>query len=63
MVAARYRRVPVRRAEATPGGPLFSTAGFKCGGPVGPPPPGAKPRYYRCNHGRQVFEFLVPGFS
>jgi hypothetical protein len=49
--------------EATPGGPLFSTAGFKCGGPVGPPPPGAKPRYYHCNHGRQVFEFLVPGFS
>jgi hypothetical protein len=49
--------------EVTPAGPLFSTAGFKCGGPVGPPPPGAKPRYYHCNHGRQMFEFLVPGFS
>ena len=49
--------------EATPAGPLFSTRGFKCGGPVGPPPAGAKPRYYHCKHQRQLFEFLVPGFS
>ena len=49
--------------EATPGGPLFSVPGFKCNGPVGPPPPGSKPRYYHCSHGSQRFEFLVPGFS
>lgn len=49
--------------EATPAGPLFSIPGFTCGEPVGPPPPGVKPRYYHCSHGRQRFEFLVPGFS
>jgi hypothetical protein len=49
--------------EATPGGPLFTSPGFSCSGPVGPPPPGAKPRYYHCGHRRQRFEFLVPGFS
>lgn len=49
--------------EATPGGPLFTSPGFSCVGPVGPPPPGSKPRYYRCDRRRQRFEFLVPGFS
>ena len=49
--------------EATPGGPLFTSPGFSCSGPVGPPPPGSKPRYYHCDHRRQRFEFLVPGFS
>ena len=49
--------------EATPGGPLFTSPGFSCSGPVGPPPPGSKPRYYQCEHRRQGFEFLVPGFS
>jgi hypothetical protein len=49
--------------EATPGGPLFSTSGFTCTGPVGPPPPHSEPRYYRCTRGREWFEFLVPGFS
>ncbi len=49
--------------EATPGGPLFSTAGFGCGGPVGPPPPHSQPRYYHCSDRDERFEFLVPGFS
>jgi hypothetical protein len=49
--------------EATPGGPLFSTPGFTCTGPIGPPLPHSKPRYYRCTRGREWFEFLVPGFS
>ena len=49
--------------EATPGGPLFTSPGFTCSGPVGPPPPGSKPRYYRCDRRGQRFEFLVPGFS
>jgi hypothetical protein len=49
--------------EATPGGPLFTSPGFSCSGPVGPPPPGAALRYYRCDHRRQRFEFVVPGFS
>jgi hypothetical protein len=49
--------------EATPGGPLFTAPGFSCSGPVGPPPPGSKPRYYHCNRRRQRLEFLVPGFS
>jgi hypothetical protein len=49
--------------EATPAGPLFSSPGFSCSGPVGPPPPRAKPRYYHCSHRRRMFEFLVPGFS
>jgi hypothetical protein len=49
--------------EATPGGPLFTSPGFRCGGPVGPRLPRTKPRYYHCNHRRQMFEFLVPGFS
>jgi hypothetical protein len=49
--------------EASPAGPLFTSPGFSCSGPVGPPPPGARPRYYHCNHRRQMFEFLVPGFS
>jgi hypothetical protein len=49
--------------EATPAGPLFSVRGFSCRGPIGPPPPGAKPRYYHCTRRRQMFEFLVPGFS
>jgi hypothetical protein len=49
--------------EATPGGPLFTSPGFGCVGPVGPPPPGSKPRYYQCDRRRQRFEFLVPGFS
>jgi hypothetical protein len=49
--------------EATPGGPLFTSPGFSCSGPVGPPPPGSKPRYYHCDRRRQRFEFLVPGFS
>jgi hypothetical protein len=48
---------------ATPGGPLFTTPGFTCTGPVGPPPPGSKPRYYRCTRGRTGFEFTVAGFS
>ncbi len=49
--------------EATPGGPLFSVPGFICTGPVGPPPPHSKARYYRCTRGHETFEFLVPGFS
>ncbi len=49
--------------EATPAGPLFTSPRFRCSGPVGPPPPGARPRYYHCNHRRKMFEFLVPGFS
>ena len=49
--------------EPTPAGPQFRSPGFRCSGPVGPPLPGAKPRYYRCNHRRQMYEFLVPGFS
>ncbi len=49
--------------EATPAGPLLTSPGFSCNGPVGPPPPGASPRYYYCSHRRQLFEFLVPGFS
>jgi hypothetical protein len=49
--------------EATPGGPLFTSPGFSCSGPVGPPPPGSKPRYYQCDRRRQRLEFLVPGFS
>ena len=49
--------------EATPGGPLFTSPRFSCSGPIGPPPPRAKPRYYHCNRRRQRFEFLVPGFS
>jgi hypothetical protein len=49
--------------EATPGGPLFTAPRFSCSGPVGPPPPGSKPRYYQCDRRRQRFEFLVPGFS
>jgi hypothetical protein len=49
--------------EATPGGPLFSIPGFTCIDPIGPPPPGSKPRYYRCRNGIRRFEFLVPGFS
>jgi hypothetical protein len=55
--------VRASRYEATPGGPLFTSPGFSCSGPVGPPPPGAKPRYYHCVHGRETFEFLMPGFS
>jgi hypothetical protein len=55
--------VRASRYEATPGGPLFTSPGFSCGGPVGPPPPGSKPRYYHCDRRRQRFEFLVPGFS
>jgi hypothetical protein len=55
--------VRASRYEATPGGPLFTSPGFSCGGPVGLPPPRAKPRYYYCDHRRQRFEFLVPGFS
>jgi hypothetical protein len=49
--------------EATPGGPPFTPPRFSCSGPVGPPPPGAKPRYYHCDERRHRFEFLVPGFS
>jgi hypothetical protein len=49
--------------EATPAGPLFTSTGFSCDGPIGPPLPRAKQRYYHCNHRRQMFEFLVPGFS
>jgi hypothetical protein len=49
--------------EATPGGPLFTSPGFSCSGPVGIPPPGTKPRYYRCDDRGKSFEFLVPGFS
>ena len=49
--------------EATPGGPLFTSPGFSCSGPVGPPPPGSKQRYYQCDRRRQRFEFLLPGFS
>jgi hypothetical protein len=55
--------VRASRYEATPGGPLFTSPGFSCSGPVGPPPPGSKPRYYQCDRRRQRFEFLVPGFS
>ena len=55
--------VRASRYEATPGGPLFTSPGFSCRGPVGPPPPGAKPRYYQCDRARQRFEFVVPGFS
>ena len=49
--------------EATPGGPMFSTPGFSCTGPVGPPRPHSKPRYYRCTRAGEEFRFLVPGFS
>jgi hypothetical protein len=68
----RVSRITCRRAaaavrastfEATPAGPQFSVPGFACTGPVGPPPPGSRPRYYHCRHRRQAFEFLVPGSS
>ncbi len=68
----RVIRIPCSRAaaalragsyEATPGGPLFTSPGFSCSGPVGPPPPGSKPRYYHCERRRQQLAFLVPGFS
>ena len=49
--------------ELTPGGPLFSTPGFACQSPIGPPPPRSKPRYFRCTHRHERFEFLVPGSS
>jgi hypothetical protein len=51
------------RFELTPGGPLFSTPGFFCSSPIGPPLPGTKPRYFRCTHRRERFEFLVAGSS
>jgi hypothetical protein len=72
LTTLRVIRIPCSRAaaavrassyEATPAGPLFTSPGFSCSGPVGPPPPRARPRYYHCNHRRQTFEFLVPGFS
>jgi hypothetical protein len=47
----------------TPGGPVFSIRGFRCQGPVGPRPPGEKPRFYTCIRPGHSFEFLVPGFS
>lgn len=49
--------------ELTPGGPLFSTPGFVCNSPIGPPLPGSKPRFFKCAHRRERFEFLVPGSS
>lgn len=49
--------------ELTPGGPLFSTPGFVCSSPIGPPLPGMKPRYYRCAHRRERVEFLLAGSS
>ena len=49
--------------EPTPGGPLFTSPRFRCGGPVGPRLRGTRPRYYHCHRWRQAFEFLVPGFS
>lgn len=61
--ASAASAVRASRFEATPGGPLFSTRGFICTGPIGPPPPHSKPRYYCCTRGREEFEFLVPGFS
>lgn len=62
----RVIRIAAVRAssyEATPAGPLFTSPGFSCSGPAGPPLPGAKPRYYHYKDRRQMFEFLVPGFS
>ena len=49
--------------QATPAGPRFTSPGFSCGGPIGPRLQGTKPRYYHCNHRREMFKFLVPGFS
>jgi len=49
--------------EATPGGPLISTAGYSCSGPVGPPPPNSRPRFYRCSRAGASLRFIVPGFS
>ncbi len=64
-ISCSRAKAALKRATfaATPGGPEFSTPGFMCGGPVGPPPPHSKPRYYHCTRGRGTFEFLVPGFS
>jgi hypothetical protein len=55
--------VRASRYEATPGGPLFTSPRFSCGGPEGPRLRGTVPRYYHCHRRRQAFEFLVPGFS
>jgi hypothetical protein len=50
----------------TPAGPQFSTKGFYCTSPVGPPPPGSSgPRLYSCttDSGREKLTFTVPEFQ
>jgi len=51
---------------ATPAGPQFSTKGFYCTSPVGPPPPGSSAaRLYSCTSqsGREKLTFTVPEFE
>jgi hypothetical protein len=43
------------RFELTPGGPLFTTPGFTCQSPVGPPLRG--PRFTVCTSGRRSLRF------
>lgn len=51
---------------ALPAGPQFSTKGFYCSSPVGPPPPGSTaPRPYSCTSksGRKKLTFTVSEFE
>jgi hypothetical protein len=51
---------------ATPAGPRFSTKGFYCTSPVGPPGPGlSAPRLYSCTSKsrREKLTFTVPEFE
>jgi len=55
------RAITAVRAGAfalTPAGPRFSTPGFSCTSPVGPPRNSA-PRYFHCRHGARAFEFTL----
>jgi hypothetical protein len=49
--------------EITPAGPQFTTGGFDCDSPIGPPPLQAPPRSFRCAAGNASFRFTVPGVS
>lgn len=62
--ASRLTCIGARKAikrgkfEVTPGGQLFSTRGFHCESPVGPPRNG--PRFTHCRKGHRAFSFYGP---
>jgi len=57
--ASAEKAVRAGRFAITPGNPIFSTSGFRCTSPIGPPPDtGPVVRYVVCRYAAHAFRFV-----